>query len=279
MVYGVAFGHESDIIQSIKSSASTTLPADTNMWDFFAAGDAGVQWGANLSYGTTTNEQDPNETESSSLRANLGVISGDTEVFLRTTLSETAEEENVADVNFKSFYDLGASHNISGGTVFARIASIDVEEKEDSASEDWKVQSITLGWGKVAKLNDSASFNYDVSYNTSDAEGVGFDDEDSKTMNVRAAMGIEVMVKEWLTLRGSVAQNIIAENENDDGDKTTGTDSTAVAAGASFVFGDFQVDGMIGNTNGTTTGENTAAGNGTLRTDSLLSRVSATYRF
>jgi hypothetical protein len=37
---------------------------------------------------------------------------------------------------------------------------------------------------------------------------------------------------------------------------------------------------MVGNNaTGTTTGDDTSAGNGTLRTDSLLSRVSATYRF
>jgi hypothetical protein len=41
---------------------------------------------------------------------------------------------------------------------------------------------------------------------------------------------------------------------------------------------------MIGNTTqaaggATTTGESTSTGNGTLRTDTLLSRVSATYRF
>lgn len=279
MVYGVAFGHENDNIQAIRAAAPGTLPGDVNMWDFFAAGDAGVQWGANLSYGTSVDETGTNDIEASSLRANLGIISGDTEAFLRTTLSETAEEDGVADVNFNSFYDLGVSHNIAGGTIFARVLSIEVEEKEGANSEDWKRQDLTLGWGKVTKLNDSASFNYDVSYNTSESEGINFADGEKKSMNVAATMGVEVMVKEWLTLRGSVSQNIIAEEEDVNEKKSSGKDSTSVAAGASLVFGDFQIDGMIGNTDGTTTGENTAAGNGTLRTDSLLSRVSATYRF
>ena len=46
------------------------------------------------------------------------------------------------------------------------------------------------------------------------------------------------------------------------------------------MFGDFVVDGLIGNNTSTGPGaESTAGGVGTLRTDTLMSRVSMTYKF
>ncbi len=291
MVYGVFFGHEDATSQQLKRASSATATIqdaveDENTWDLFVAGDAGVQWGVNLSYQGNKNEQDDfggtadeDEVKVDSLRASVGVISGDTEVFLKTSLADTAEVDGFVDFKMKSRYDIGASHNISGGTVFARYSAFEAEQSEGS-NEDWKQTAISLGWGKVKKLNDSASFNYSVAYSTVDGEGHAYSSNgDYKSMRVAASMGIEVMAKEWLTLRASVGTNLLNEEENDAGDKTSGSDSTKVAAGASFIWGDFQLDGMIGNTDGTTTGESTSTGNGTLRTDSLLSRISATYRF
>ena len=282
MVYGVFLGHEDRTINVWKKAANTSAEIEEqNTWDFFVAGDAGVQWGANLTYAAYKNDQTANaEVETSTLRANVGVISGDTEVFLRTSLTDTAEIDNSVDFEVSSRFVLGASHNWDGGTFMLTYSAIEAEESE-TLDETWKDTTINLGYGKVTKLNDSASFNWKVNYMDQKVENRDFvknnGDEEASALSV--AMGVEVMTKEWLTLRAGISQNITSTEKNDDGDEKTADDSTVVTAGASFIWGDFQVDGMIGNTNGTTTGENTSAGNGTLRTDSLLSRVSATYRF
>ena len=283
MVYGVFFGHEDTAVQNIRVNAGGTSASfeDQNTWDLFVAGDAGVQWGANLSYSSFENDQVANAIKSDVMRVNLGVISGDTEVFLRASLVDTAEEDNTVDLEVKSRYDLGVSHNISGGTLFARYTSLEAEQSEGT-TEDWKSTAMTVGWGKVRKLNDTSAFNYSVAYGTTDVEGASFAaNSDSKSTTLAVTMGLETMVKEWLTLRAGISQNIMNEEENDGGKKTTGADSTSVTAGASLVFGDFQIDGMIGNNSdgSANSGNDTSAGNGTLRTDSLLSRVSATYRF
>ncbi len=282
MVYGAFFGHEDQTLNDIRTNAGGTAAelADQNTWDFFIAGDAGVQWGANLSYMAYKNEQATNEIESDAVRVNVGIISGDTEAFLKTSLVETAEEDSSVDLEVNSRYVLGASHNINGGTIIFNYSSFEAEESE-TADETWKSTMFNIGYGKVAKLNDSSSFNWKVNYMNIESENEDFDNTngDQKAYALSAVMGLESMVKEWLTLRASIGQNLVSEFEDDDGDKRSLADSTIVAAGASFVFGDFQVDGMIGNnaTGGTTDSEGTNSG--TLRTDSLLSRVSATYRF
>jgi len=233
---------------------------------------------------TYKNEQGTNDVESDAVRVNVGVISGDTEVFLKTSLVETAEEDTSVDLEVKSRYVLGVSHNIDGGTIIFNYSSFEAEESE-TKDETWKNTMFNIGYGKVSKLNDSSSFNWKVNYMNMESENEDFDataaNGDQKEYALSAVMGIESMVKEWLTLRASIGQNVLAESEDDNGDKSSGGDTTIVAAGASLVFGDFQVDGMIGNDAAGTgsPGNNTASGNGTLRTDSLLSRVSATYRF
>jgi len=289
MVYGAFFGHEDQTLNDIRTNAGGTVAelADQNTWDFFVAGDAGVQWGANLSYMSYKNEQATNDIESDAVRVNVGVISGDTEVFLKTSLVETAEEDTSVDLEVKSRYALGVSHNIDGGTIIFNYSSFEAEESE-TKNETWKNTMFNVGYGKVSKLNDSSSFNWKVNYMNIETENEDFDAStaggDQKAYALSAVMGLESMVKEWLTLRASIGQNIVSEFEDDNGDKRSLADSTIVAAGASFIFGDFQIDGMIGNTTqaaggATTTGESTSTGNGTLRTDTLLSRVSATYRF
>lgn len=278
MVYGVAFGNENKTLQNLKSNSGSTAIYDENVWDFFVAGDAGVQWGANLQYSDFQNKQVTNEVKTSVLRGSFGAIFGDTEAFIKMSLQDTAEEKNVADLKVKSNYDLGVSHSINGGTVFARYMAYNAEEKT-SHTETWKSSTITVGYGKVEKLNDSTNLNYKLAYMTNDTKNKAYANSDEKSNDLAATIGLESNVKEWLALRASISQSIFGETEVNDKKKST-DDSTTVAAGASLIFGDFQIDGMIGNVNNAgTPGSSTAQGNGTLRTDTLLSRVSATYRF
>lgn len=72
MVYGVAFGHEDKTLQNLKTTASANLE-DSNTWDFFVGGDAGLQWGANLSYSSIKDEQATNDIKSDSLRAGFEI--------------------------------------------------------------------------------------------------------------------------------------------------------------------------------------------------------------
>ncbi|MFA5583041.1 MAG: hypothetical protein WDA09_02410, partial [Bacteriovoracaceae bacterium] len=103
------------------------------------------------------------------------------------------------------------------------------------------------------------------------------------TMAVPVSIGFEHDATSWLTLRGSVAQNLWSDQETKTGGvKTERTlaSSTSVNAGATLKLGDFNVDGLIG------TGNNNAGQianrdeqAGVLSMDNLMTRVSLTYRF
>jgi len=116
-------------------------------------------------------------------------------------------------------------------------------------------------------------------------------------------VGYEHAATSWLTLRGSITQNlygyrknnnysslgyigqIAAQNEfgNDTGGKkVTLANSTNVAAGASLTFGKISIDGFVGTTAGTRNPASAAAGRveqGVLSLDNLLTRVAMTYNF
>ena len=103
---------------------------------------------------------------------------------------------------------------------------------------------------------------------------------ETKLTYLPVTMAVEVMAKDWLALRGSIGANVIGTEEDDSGDKETLTTRPLINAGAGIMFGDFVVDGLIGNNTSTGPGaESTAGGVGTLRTDTLMSRVSMTYKF
>ena len=276
MVYGVHFGATA----GREDGTRTALTNEMNVWDFFVGGDAGVQWGANITYGEHEDEQLANDEEASLMRARLGVISGDIEAFANVSLTDTQSTDGTSDFEMNSNYDIGANYSNGGMTYLARVMSWEAEDK-DKGTKSISYQAMTVGVARLQKFNNMATMNYKLTYNTSTSEGTNYTDTlEEKDMSLNAVIGVEVQVKEWLALRASITQDILNEEENDAGDKITNSDSTAVNAGASLVFGDLQIDGVIGNSNnGTAFGDNTSSGDGVVRTDALMSRVSATYRF
>lgn len=291
MVYGLYFGSESNTSNSLRRAAmGGNEVEEQNNTDFFIAGDAGVQWGARLTYHSYTDEVTDTATDdkisSSATRLTLGVVSGDTHAFLNYGLGNTAEDEQ-SGTEFKgnSSMDLGVTHNMNDMAYMLRYSAV---AAENASGNEVKVNKTWLGAGKQYKLNDKANAWAEAWYKMENSEcdaGITaacsiFTGEEEKSTYLPVTMGVEVMAKDWLTLRGSVAHEIMGTDENADGDKKTRTNTTVVNAGASLTFGDLSVDGTIGNNSDTgVAGNNTASGTGVLRTDALMSRVSMTYKF
>lgn len=115
---------------------------------------------------------------------------------------------------------------------------------------------------------------------------------------IPVTVAYEAKANEWLTLRGSVVQNLygVRDNKNldnlnvvargtiksvyGDNGKSTIANSTEVNAGATLTFGNLAVDGLIGTTNASRSGGlNDKGTTGTLTFDNLMSRVGMTYKF
>ncbi|MFT6632448.1 MAG: hypothetical protein ACJAS4_002411 [Bacteriovoracaceae bacterium] len=270
MIYGLYFGDESNTANGLRAITGTM--AEQNNTSFYVAGDAGVQWGVKLTYHSFENEA--TDVKSDATRATIGINSGDIESFLAIGLTNKAEN-GAAEFEGKGSYQLGVTYNKNDIDYMLEVRTITVE---NAGGDEYTANFTRIGAAKAYKLNDKAnvwtSAWYKMDNSTNDISATG----DNKETYLPVSIALEVSAKEWLTLRGSVTNEIIGTTEVDNGDKKTRADTTVVAAGASLLFGDLTIDGMIGNTdNNTTVTESTS--NGTLRTDALMSRVSMTYKF
>lgn len=280
MIYGLYFGSESDVSQNLRKGAglADAVAEETNNLDLFIAGDAGVQWGVRLTHGAY--EDEANDHESTATRMTVGVVSGNIDTFLNFGLANKADD-GTNEFDGAGSIDFGITYGMGDMDIYARYSTISAE---DANEDEYTRSDTTLGVAKTYKLNDKAnawaSAYYTMSSTENDFAASGAPGE-SKSNYLPVVIGLEVMAKEWLTLRGSVVHEVIGTDEADNGDKSTRADTTTVNAGASLIFGDLTIDGLIGNsTDGdNASGNSTASGNGNLRTDNIMSRVSMTYKF
>ena len=288
MVYGLYFGDESNTGNELRSLAmGANAVHESNLTSFYVAGDAGVQWGVKFSYHDYSDETGASDVKSSATRAAFGVVSGDIEAFLNMGLSNTAEKGG-NEFEGKGSFQVGVTYGMGDIDYLLDLRSIQVE---DANGDEFKAQYTRLGLAKTYKLNDKAtawaSAWYKMDNQENDMTAVAA--FESKKTYLPVSMAVEVMVKDWLALRGSVASNVIGTEENANGDKKTIADSTVVSAGAGLIFGDLTIDGMIANEGTTTCDASTTtetcntevAGTeaGTLGFGNMMSRVSMTYKF
>ena len=164
LVYGLHLG---------RVTSFNTVPADvgsiyqpSNAIDLFVGGDAGIKWGANVTYVSSMDEKngsgaDTSDSEAKSMDINLGVIAGDVTAYLKAGVFGSSENKDVlgtadaVDLDRKSDFEIGASMKVSDYTVFAQANMNKYEEKE--ANEDIKNSSYLLGAARTERLNDKTT--------------------------------------------------------------------------------------------------------------------------
>ena len=271
MVYGLYFGHENDSANA--GRAIKGISGEQNNFSLFFAGDAGVQWGAALTYGSYKNET-ADETNGN-MAAKLGVISGDIEAFLNLGLSNTGEKGS-AEYTGTSNIDLGLTYGMGDASVYFRYETSGAEEDgDDTVSRN----AMTLGYARQYKLNDKANLWVDAHYaqqarecDATFAALCGGGDE-LTTTGLPVTVSLEVSAKDWLTLRGFISQEVLISSTDDGTDSNNNAEGNRKhGVGASLVFGDLTVDGSLILADG--------AGNaGVLNIDEPMSRVSVNYNF
>jgi hypothetical protein len=315
MVYGIYLGAESAQTHDARQYLSLNNRAvhQDNQLDFFVGGDAGVKWGANLTY--SKNDSDSVDTttdiDSQTVTARLGVMTGALEAFVNVALMNKWEGNlggtGVEDeFEGKLGYELGGAFNTGKGKVFAFWRHAGWDQKSDQAivatvqgpaytgEAEGKTDRYIVGYGHENRINDKATLFYKLSYraNTRKFETKADGDAQLDDQAVPFVIGLEHDSASWLTLRGSITHNIWGQADNDydatliaaglnalvtgqyaDGKRTI-ANSTNVNAGATIKFGDFAVDGLLGTGTGSSATES-----GTFTTDNLMSRVAMTYKF
>lgn len=294
-VYGLHFGGASNTANAMRRAAGLTGADEQNNIDLFIGGDAGMKWGANLGYAKTSDESSPLTSES--MRTRLGVIMGDTQAYANINLINNAKGTDAAGHKFEGDlgYQVGVIHAWEGNTLFADYRSFEAEGTQGAAKGDISYKQIMVGVGRVERLNDKTNLFTKATFVNADVENDGgaaafgtgagacatgnsaIFCEEYKTMQVPVVVGLETEATSWLTLRGSVGAVVWGSEEDKDNERSI-QNSTIINAGATLKFGELSVDGVIGNDNGAGPAAN-GTNSGTIRTDSLMSRVSMTYRF
>lgn len=290
LVYGVQLGSESNTSNSLRNWAGAAT--EQNNVDLFVGGDAGVKWGANITYGNMTETATVNNSRV--MRTRLGVIAGDIEGFANINLMNQVENKGGNEFKGDLGYQLGGAYSMNAYKFFVEYRSIKGTDKGIAGDADAETNLMRVGAGRTDKLNDKATLftKLEVVRTLQNTElgngGAAFSTggEDLVTTNLPLVVGLEYDAASWLAVRGSVSQSILSDVSLKNTSNKNLENTTKVNLGASLKFGEMSVDGVIGNTtadavvptaSATTVGG--AGTNGSLRTDNLMSRVSVSYKW
>ncbi len=251
-----------------------------NALDLFLAGDMGMKWGARLHYASGSDQQAVVTRKNSALGLGLGVIAGAAEGYLNLDLSDTSKGRTTGlaadEWKISPSYLVGGSYTMEKMTAFASYEGRKSEEKVTGVTTKSKSTAIIAGVGHSIDINPTARIYTDAKVVITNVT-TGIAKTKSNTLPV--TLGFEADATSWLTVRGSVSQNVILNSEtNAAGKKKTNDETTTVNAGATLNFGKLKVDGLVGTTNqaGTAT---SGTSRGVLQADNLMSRVGVSYWF
>ena len=215
----------------------------------------------------------------SSMGVRLGANQGPWDGTLSLGLTNTA---NIMDGNkFTGTLGIGLNGGYKMDTMyfFGNVVQAGAKEESVAGTEVMKVstQTITLGVVNSHKKDGNELF-YSVALNqASSAVTVGTETK-TTIMMLPITIGLEVDAASWVTLRGSVSQSTLINDQKVETAGTTTTElapnvnTTNVAMGAGLKFNKMTVDGTIMTTSASTAGNK-------LDTTQLLAQVGATYWF
>jgi hypothetical protein len=275
-VYGLHLGSESKAYNDLRFGNLDRNAAVDNALDFFVAGSADFNWGVNLTYSDTQDETTGVDFKEQKLMVvKIGIQKSNIDGFLHIATTNEADDEDAANkFEGDSDFKVGGSYQMNLYRVYGSFRKADYK----IGSTDNKDQVIQIGAGRNKKINDKATLFSKAELIIGEEKGT--DKEKSRLIPV--SVGIESAIKPWMVLRGSVGTFVMSENKIN-GSKQTPANATNVNVGASFIFGELNIDGLIGTGNdgdGAGTQTTTTAGEqGILSTDNLMTRIALTYKF
>ena len=281
--YGLYLGNEYNFNNSVKTT-NNMQETDNNL-DLFFAGNMGFDWGARISYSSSSNK--PNggiEVENDTLGLGLGINHGKVGAYANLLLKdESAGSSSSADDKFEADLglNLGVSYDHKNMTFYADYDKQGNERTVSSAKTEVETTQINVGVANKMAMNETSMMFVDFRFNSTETETKG--SNTVKTTALPLTIGFETQANSWLALRASVSQNIIV---NDTETETVGSgtteqtqdNTTNINAGATLTFGKLTVDGVIGTT-GQSRAATTASESGVLATDNLMTRVAVSYMF
>lgn len=327
---GAGSNTNSKMLQSTDNQVDLFLGSETN----------GLKWAGNLLFANGKDESRSGKDTAIAIRG--GVVATNWDAHLNLSLASKAEATDAisgagagltaqdvkAEMKGKLGIQAGGSYVLPiSGRVFGYVkyygweqtdsytgyaalnagASIGVGGQNGTVKGDFT--SIYLGWGRDFDVNNGDKIFTSLSAKQTNINLKFSNKSEVRHLVVPVTFGYEAKATEWLTLRGSVVQNIYGQRDNKNitnygstgtrinkvassliskiygsSGKATLENSTTVNAGATLAFGNFAVDGLIGITkaNGdstTSTTDVTPPKTGVLSLSNLETSVAMTYKF
>ena len=304
MVYGAYLGNESNTSSLLRVAASATttpnnflLQTTDNQLDVFVGGESSVKWGANVLYASGKDEV--LGSKDSALATRFGVIGSNWDAHANISLASKSERSTDIAQEFKGKLGLhvGGSYNVGSGKVFGYYKAYGWDQKLASGSMvKGDFASYYLGYGTDMTVNGSDKVFASLAARKTDLNIAFTSKAEVRYLIIPVTLGYEAKATEWLTLRGSVIQNLYGQRDNKNlvggslnttaqglvattyggNGKATVANSTEVNAGATLNFGQLAIDGLVG-----TTGTNGAvdSNTGVLSASNLQTKVGLTYKF
>lgn len=275
------------------------LQTTDNQIDLFLGSEAsGVQWGMNVLYSSSEEESQNSEDEGYAVR--FGAIGEKWNTFANIGIGSNSKRTFTVNGGGTHEFDGSLGLHIGGGydihddaRVYGYVKNFGWDQKDTTASTanqdvEGEFTIYSVGYGYTKELSDGTLYT-DLSFKKKDIEIKYSAKAEASNTLVPLTIGYEAEATSWLKLRGSVTQNLYGKRNNDNydslndvveqlaiaefgadssGKDATIRDTTDVRAGASLMFGDLTVDGLLGTTT-----------DGSLNFDEAMTRVGATYSF
>ena len=289
--YGLYLGNNDSRI-AVEDDAANAFDQKTNSLDLFFGGDMGVKWGARVHHASSKDESATGTgsatltQKTSAFGLGLGAIHGDLSGSINVDLADkangTSGTAGIAgdESKLKPSYTVDLGYNWQGNTFYAAYESNKREETIAAVKETMKTSEVRVGWGRTHEVNPTARVFTDAYFASGKVQNANGKETSTK---LPVTVGFETEATSWLTLRGSVSQNVVLGTTktspvNGTATKKTDANTTNVNGGATLTFGKLKVDGVIGTTDGARNAA-TQADKGVLATDNLMTRVGVTYNF
>jgi len=287
---------------NVNDSAKHATPG--NSFNLFLAGDAGIEWGVRLQYASQTkkdhNAATTNLTDEYSFSGfglGFGILMGDLSASSNLTFTDKSEYKQPTVTNSlkgKFGFDLNVAYTWETFTFLGSFETRGLEHTPVStntvANDEYTKTIFKFGAAHRCAVAENVSvvttgkFVMNNQKKVAKTSATASTETKINTTTLPVTVAVEAAATPWLTLRGSVSQSLLINNQKTETTTTPApatttapseepATDTVVASGASLKFGDFSVDGLLGLS---TAG---SAKEGALRFDRLLSRVSLNYVF
>lgn len=281
--WALSLGHDDETILDQRAAANVetaTLSGNVAQQNPFEltygmkAGD--LAWAATLAYSNYNDKKFDSKETSTNLKFGAATSTWDASVDLGLA-NKTSSGTGVAMDEFKGKNNValrGGFWVSSDMYTYANVlmGGYEVTDAGTVVSEI-KAQQITIGMVNTMK-NDGNEFFWGAGLTSAQSKESKAPETKITALSLPLIIGLEANAASWLTLRGSVTQNVVIQNEKESNSTATvseaapGLNSTTFAAGAGLKLNKLSLDGSI-----------LANNTQTVNTDNLLGSVGLSYAF